>query len=941
MNNPNTSPDNNSSQNPTGWENVSGYNKEKEQARQFTNNELERLAKITGRVPDDEGVKELNLALRYREYEKHLNAYNEAKRTNTMMQQGPMEDLATAKRELEEAMYLYDQSFAKRDAEIAALNEEQRRRNIKDQEKSHQPGSGRHMYDSGRSWVQARLERNQSYDKKRESVAQSREESAKRLEERMPDLVSNIEQSEVYLTYDLNKEGEPSIRERRSGFDDVGKDGLYNEDYSVDLTLYPHAPETPSNPDNSGSSSESNPENPDNPDNPDEPNGPEDTGESNPDDPNGHNKEESGEKNNPDDKEKAKLRAEKEKMIKDKEESLKKNRTAFAERYAKNRSIIPGYRDKDDFLKKKEEFENNLDDLLRSKAELAWEDEQGRIGAELEKELAKLNEEDGDFEEKKAKLMEKYDKEYEKSRNKLKEKFVEDFINEQRKLEEETIDKLDNGNLIRKMVHAFRSNKKVKVALAAAAVAGLGMAFVATGGLGAGALGIGYHLTGAGFAGGAVKGAIGGLLSSRQDSKTSAVRGYEKLNEEEIRERLNKILNDAEEGNNENWLGINDETSESENGTEKSVKGSTKNVASWILGEYEKANDADYAGNWKRTAKGVAIGGLLGGLASGLQISRTSILEQQGDIQVDLSKVDIPEGHGAYDTFTQLGGNPKDLDKALAIMEKLDLQSGGQFVPGSNSETIGLNGLVGDFAHTYPGPISTWPSAAQTYIKAVAKEWAKEGLIDYTRETIEIPIKHYVSTGLAQFLAGAVAGDVVGGMHSTVERTSDSSNSNPRGENTGGANIGGANTGEQNRTEVEKNPADVASADNIRREIAERRAKASAARIKAEIAARKENEAKRRSSDANEEVTAAEERVEQSANKEPSEETKASVTHLKAEVAKRKENAETEMRRANEASVAAIKAKAAERAANEALIAAEKSAAEGIRAQVAARRATT
>ena len=937
MNNPNSSPDNKPNQTPTGWEGVSDYDKEKAQARQFTNNELERLAKITGRVPDDDGVKELNLALRYREYEKRLNAYNEAKRTNTMMQQGPMEDLATAKRELEEAMYLYDQAFAKRDDETAKLNEEQRRHNIKDQEKSRQPGSGKHMYDSDKTWVQARLERNQTYNEKRENVAQSREESAKRLEKRMPDLVSNIEQSEVYLTYDLNKEGEPSIRERRSGFDDVGKDGLYNEDYSVDLTLYPHAPEAPSNPDNSGSSSESNP---DNPDNPDEPNNPEDTGESNPDDPNGPNKEESGEKNNPDDKEKAKLRAEKEKMIKAKEELLRKNRTDFAERYAKNRSIIPGYRDKDDFLKKKEEFENNLDDLLRSKAEIAWEDEQERIGAELEKELAKLNEEDGDFEEKKAKLMEKYDKEYEKSRNKLKEKFVEDFINEQRKLEEETINRLDNGTLTRKMVHAFRSNKKVKVALAAAAVAGLGVAFVATGGLGAGALGIGYHLTGAGFAAGAAKGAFGGLLSSRQDSKTSAVRGFEKLNEEEIRERLSKILNDAEEGNNENWLGINDENSESDNGAEKSVKGSTKNVASWILGEYEKANDADYAGNWKRTAKGVAIGGLLGGLASGLQISRTTMLKQQGDIQVDLSKVDIPEGHGAYDTFTQLGGDPKNLDKALAIMEKLDLQSSGQFVPGSNSETLGLNGLIGDFAHTYPGPINTWPSAAQTYIEAVAKEWAKEGLIDYTRETIEVPIKHYVSTGLAQFLAGAVAGDVVGGMHSTVERTSAPSNSTSRGENTGGANIGGANTGEQNRTEVENNPVDVASADNIRREIAERRAKASAARIKAEIAARKENEAKRRSSDANEEVAAAKERVEQSANEEPSEENKASITHLKAEAAKRKENAETEMRRANEASVAAIKAKAAERAANEALNDAEKTA-DRIRAQIDARRANT
>ena len=842
VDNPNSLSNNNDGQNPTGWESLSDYDAKNEQASQFTNEELKRLAKITGRVPDDEGVIGLNLALRWKEYQKRLNAYNEARRTGTMMQQGPMEDLATAKRELEEAMYLYDESFRKRDAEISKLNEEQRRHNIKDREKARQPGSGRHMSDldvrnsnpedsdtsivedsnSGMSWVQARLQRNRVYDEKRGNVEQSRDAAAERLAQDLPGIVEGIEQSEVYLTYDLNKEDEPSIKERRDGFKSTGKKGFYGKDHEIDLTLYPHAPDEPVKPNEGDSNSPGDPNNPD--------------GDSdNPDNSEGDN---TGKEDDPDDKEKAKRQAEKEKAIKEKEEMLAACRQDFAERYAKNRSIIPGYRDKDDFLKKREDYEKSLDDLLESKADLAWEKEYDRIGAELEKELAELDTEDENYEEKKKALLEKFDKEYEKSRNAIKAQFVEDFVNEQRKLEEETIDKLDNGGPLRKIIHAFRSNKKVKAALAVAAVAGLGVAVVASGGLaGAGAIGLGYQLTGAGFAAGAAKGAIGGFLTSRQDSKTSAVRGYESMNEEEIRSRLEKILSDSEQGDNSNWLGLrsegaeggtggdegaeNGEEGDAENGEEgekgeKNNIGKTRDVASWILGEYEKANDADYAGNWKRTAKGVLIGGVLGGLASGVKIVRTDIVETPGDLQVDLSKVDIPEGHGAYDTFTQLGGDPKDLDKALDIMRRVDLQSSGQFVPGSNGETMGLGGAIGDYAHTYPGKISTWPSAAQTYIEAVAKEWANAGLIDVTREVTREEVKRYISIGLLQFLAGAAGGDVVGGIHSTMDRTSPPSvKSSQLGEGTNGSGLEQSNQpGENGETAPSR---DVATREELER----------------------------------------------------------------------------------------------------------------------------
>lgn len=838
VDNPNSLSNNNEGQNPTGWESLSDYDAKNEQASQFTNEELKRLAEITGRVPDDEGVIGLNLALRWKEYQKRLNAYNEAKRTGTMMQQGPMEDLATAKRELEEAMYLYDETFRKKDAEISKLNEEQRRHNIKDQEKARQPGSGRHMSDldaqdanSGTSWVQARLQRNRVYDEKRGNVEQSRDAAAERLVQDLPGIVESIEQSEVYLTYDLNKGNEPSIQERRDGFKSTGRKGFYGKDHEIDLTLYPHAP------DESVASGEGDPNNPDG-DNPDDPNNPDGNNpEGDPNNPDNPEGDKSGKEDDPDDKEKAKRQAEKEKAIKEKEEMLAACRKDFAERYAKNRSIIPGYRDKDDFLKKREDYEKSLDDLLESKADLAWEKEYDRIGAELEKELAELDTEDEDYEEKKKALLEKFDKEYEKSRNAIKAQFVEDFVNEQRKLEEETIDKLDNGGPLRKIIHAFRSNKKVKAALAVAAVAGLGVAVVASGGLaGAGAIGLGYQLTGAGFAAGAAKGAIGGFLTSRQDSKTSAVRGYESMNEEEIRSRLEKILSDSEQGDNSNWLGLrsegaeggtggdegaeNGEEGDAENGEEgekgeKNNIGKTRDVASWILGEYEKANDADYAGNWKRTAKGVLIGGVLGGLASGVKIVRTDIVETPVE-KIDLSKVDIPEGHGAYDTFTQLGGDPKDLDRALDIMKRVDLQSSGQFVPGSNGETMGLGGAIGDYAHTYPGKISTWPSAAQTYIETVAKEWANEGLIVPTRTIAREEVKRYISIGLLQFLAGAAGGDVVGGVHSTVDRTSSPSVESPRpGEGVNGSGPERSNQPGENGEAVPSR--DVATSEEIER----------------------------------------------------------------------------------------------------------------------------
>ena len=67
-----------------------------------------------------------------------------------------------------------------------------------------------------------------------------------------------------------------------------------------------------------------------------------------------------------------------------------------------------------------------------------------------------------------------------------------------------------------------------------------------------------------------------------------------------------------------------------------------------------------------------------------------------------------------------MGGNPEKIQEALDIMHSIDSKYG--LVPGDS-------GVAGSFAHTYPGPISSWPDAAQVYIEEVAKEWAKRGLL--------------------------------------------------------------------------------------------------------------------------------------------------------------------------------------------------------------------
>ena len=240
----------------------------KEKEKSFNERELDRIARLTGRVPDDPEVLKLNLVLRYQKFQQYRELHDGQKEKHIMIQQQTYEDIATAKRELEEAMYLYDESFRKADERIAGLTEEQRRHNAKDRLRADKHfGEGTAMdadsrADSPRestasttenSWVRARLERNRVYNGKREGVENDRQGKADHLYDDLARISTDIRDDEIFKTYELRKDEAPEepITGRRDGYN-AGKDGLFITDKDghmaperpVDWSLYPHAPKS-------------------------------------------------------------------------------------------------------------------------------------------------------------------------------------------------------------------------------------------------------------------------------------------------------------------------------------------------------------------------------------------------------------------------------------------------------------------------------------------------------------------------------------------------------------------------------------------------------------------------------------------------------------------------------------------------------------------------
>ena len=481
-------------------------------------------------------------------------------------------------------------------------------------------------------------------------------------------------------------------------------------------------------------------------------------------------------------------RKEKEERLDEINKSLEKMRPDLAELYARNRRLFVGAKNRADFIKAKEEYQNLLDESLKIKSELTFEDGKKEIKEktakrfhELEAEIeAKMKEfskiEEGQAPKSKEEIDKERDrltlqaneqlaKEYKEMNAALKAEvsavMTEELLKNQNSLEDETIDKLDNGSLCRKIVHNVLNNKLFKGALITAGVAGLAITGFGLGaGLAAGSVAVTAGYSVGGVLAGAGRGAIMGGLMSRQDSKNSAVRGFAK--EEEVKSQLESVQNSEDHG--------------------------AKDLAGWLMDQYTAANEADASSNRKRTAISAGLGAAIGGIMSGVQINNIGTKEVSEEVQIGtepveykpdlIDNVDIPKGHGAYDTFTQMGGDPNKIQQAIDIMHSIDSKYG--LVPGSNGETAGINGQIGDFAHTYPGKIDTWPDVAQSYIKEVAEEWAKNGLIpshttggapiyDTVTKTVETVVPDAFLNLLTQATT-AVGTGVIGGAIGGAER---------------------------------------------------------------------------------------------------------------------------------------------------------------------------
>ena len=477
--------------------------------------------------------------------------------------------------------------------------------------------------------------------------------------------------------------------------------------------------------------------------------------------------------------------------LKEKLDHLLKGENGLAELYARNRRLIAGPKNRAEFTKVKGEYGELLDEYLKLKAGETHEKGKQEIAEKLESRIEELKSEieakltefmdinseepektqvevDAEKErlikEAEATLKAEYKEMIEALEAKVNAEFLEDFLAQEVALEEATIDKLDNGTLCRKFVNKVINNKALKGVLIAAAVAGLAVTGIGlAAGVAAGtvtSVSLGGFTVG-GVAAGTAKGGIMGGLMSRQNSKNSAVRGL--ASEESIKQDLGEVKALGQEDSD------------------------VANVAGWLLDQYETANTEDRISNRKRTAVAAGIGAAIGALASGVQIGsteQTTVTNREliGHQPVEyhasnLENVNIAEGHGAYDTFTQLGGDPAKYNQFEQIMFNIDAKYG--LSPGSNSVVPGYNGTVGDFAHTYPGRIADWPDVAQQYITEVANEAARQGLIpghqtgggpiyDITTKAVEgsyIPsaFHHALVEAVSNVLPAAIGG-AVGGL---------------------------------------------------------------------------------------------------------------------------------------------------------------------------------
>lgn len=452
----------------------------------------------------------------------------------------------------------------------------------------------------------------------------------------------------------------------------------------------------------------------------------------------------------------------------------------LAELYARNRRLFVGAKNRAEFVKARGEYEKMLNEYIKLRAEMVQSDGMKKIMNQIEERIKSANqvweaymdwftkEESSEYddperaiEDRRRKLTEdtvasikdEYEGLTEKLECEVRAQIAIDLMAERNDLERATIDKLDNGTLCRKIVSKVLNNKFFKGALVAAGVAGLAATGVGlAAGIAAGTASIGFGLTAGGAAMGAARGATASTIMSRQDSKNSAV---------------NKFASDGS---------IKKQVAEID---VSNLDGDVGNVVSWLSDEYANANQTDLSSNRKRTAVAAGLGAAVGALMSGIQINKVETDTVTKKVQVGtepteykptyFDDVNIPRGHGAYDTFTQMGGDPKNLDQALRIMHSIDSEYG--LVPGSNGVTPGAGGGIGEFAHTYPGPISSWPDVVRSYITEVAQRWAEAGLIpaDTTGggpiyDTVTKTVTKVIPNAFLNFITRASTTAAIGGV---------------------------------------------------------------------------------------------------------------------------------------------------------------------------------
>jgi hypothetical protein len=173
------------------------------QQKPDTVRDIERLAIITGRPIDDIDLIKLNLRLKFEQFRHLTEAYDS--QGGNVRQEGFMQDVATAKRELEEAMYLYDPKFEEMrqkeeriKAQLSRTTDSEERRSL----------------------------RNELF-RLREERASPRRTRADRLTSRLDEIVASLDGSEILSTYELHQIDNPaeplSSRRRTDSLDWRGK----------------------------------------------------------------------------------------------------------------------------------------------------------------------------------------------------------------------------------------------------------------------------------------------------------------------------------------------------------------------------------------------------------------------------------------------------------------------------------------------------------------------------------------------------------------------------------------------------------------------------------------------------------------------------------------------------------------------------------------------